>query len=223
MKLLSGNVVNADDYGMSASKNKAILFCSQHGMISSTSISVVNGITLEDVKLIKLNPGLKLGLHINLTEGTSSCETSYRPAISQLADVSEACFEFEMEMEYQLKKFQDLFKLLPDFIDSHQHFCYLSPGAFSAMLKLSMKYQLPMRSALPFVTGSRLDSFVRKVEGTYGIQVPFEPFARARSLKQILDSNHINFRTTDVLLDFKHSLELKTMSGYEIVCHPEFV
>ena len=67
---LSGIIVNADDYGLSLSRNEAVIHAFTQKMCSRGSI-VVNTPYFEDaVKLAKENDLMgKFGLHINLTSG----------------------------------------------------------------------------------------------------------------------------------------------------------
>lgn len=63
-------IINADDFGLSTTVNKAIVHCFEYGYISSASL-LVNMPGFDDaVKAIKeKNLNFKVGLHLNLMEG----------------------------------------------------------------------------------------------------------------------------------------------------------
>jgi len=62
-------IINADDFGLSRSINKGIIRAYREGVLTSASL-LVNMPGFEDaVSLIKENPGLGIGLHINLFRG----------------------------------------------------------------------------------------------------------------------------------------------------------
>ncbi|MEY3173281.1 MAG: hypothetical protein RLZZ436_1195 [Planctomycetota bacterium] len=71
-------IVNADDFGMSAAVNRAIVYCFERGLISSaTMLANMDGF-VEACELVhqqRLRD--RVGVHINLTEG--------RPLLSELA------------------------------------------------------------------------------------------------------------------------------------------
>ncbi len=62
-------IINADDFGLSKSINKGIIRAYKEGVLTSVSL-MVNMPGFEDaVNLIKTNPGLGAGLHINIFRG----------------------------------------------------------------------------------------------------------------------------------------------------------
>jgi predicted glycoside hydrolase/deacetylase ChbG (UPF0249 family) len=230
MKQLFNNIINADDYGISDSKNRAILFAAKNNLINSTSVSVVNGLSIHDAGLISsFSPDFQIGLHVNLTEGLSSLGTPYENAVSLLNKDSSSLSFYRREIEYQIEKFKKIFGIYPRFIDSHQHFCYLAPKAFTVFLRLAEKYSLPVRSPMPFTSGPRLYQFVQQVDESYGIELNFDPVSRADELNDILlKEPSVYFRTKDVLIDLdflkpKTKQIIKTRASLEIVCHPEYI
>lgn len=230
MKQLFNNIINADDYGMTDSKNRAILFAAKNKLINSTSVSVVNGISIHGAKLISsVSPDFQIGLHVNLTEGLSSVGTPYEDAVSLLNKDSSLLNFYKREIEYQLEKFKRIFGIYPHFIDSHQHFCYLAPKAFTIFLRMAKKYSLPIRSPMPFTSSPRLYQFVQQIEESYGIELNFDPISRADELNDILlKEPSVYFRTKDALIDLdffkpKTKQTIKTKANLEIVCHPEYI
>jgi predicted glycoside hydrolase/deacetylase ChbG (UPF0249 family) len=66
----SNIIVNADDFGMTQSINKAIVYCYEHGYINSASLMANMPFFDEAVDLIHKNSFIKhVGIHANLTDG----------------------------------------------------------------------------------------------------------------------------------------------------------
>lgn len=65
-------VINADDFGLSPSVNRAIIQAHQRGVLTSTSLMVTGDAFEEAVALAKANPNLAVGLHLVLTCGKSA-------------------------------------------------------------------------------------------------------------------------------------------------------
>lgn len=63
-------VVNADDGGLAASSDDAILRCARAGLVRSATV-VAGGPTAEDFVRRARGAGLDLGLHLNLTQGAA--------------------------------------------------------------------------------------------------------------------------------------------------------
>ncbi|MCA9063487.1 MAG: ChbG/HpnK family deacetylase [Planctomycetaceae bacterium] len=78
--------INADDFGMSASINRAILRCFEQRLITSATL-MANMQAFEDACRLTLASGLdgKIGVHLNLTEG--------RPLLAETERCRELCDE----------------------------------------------------------------------------------------------------------------------------------
>lgn len=62
-------IVNADDFGLSTSVNRGIIYAHRHGIVTSTTL-MANMPGFEDaVAQAKGNPGLGVGVHLNLCRG----------------------------------------------------------------------------------------------------------------------------------------------------------
>ena len=60
-------IINADDFGISPGVNQAIITAYQKGVLNSTSMMMNVAYTDEAIALYKQNPGLAVGVHLNLT------------------------------------------------------------------------------------------------------------------------------------------------------------
>lgn len=62
-------IVHADDLGLTAAVNAGILAAHRHGPVRSASLMVTTPGLADAVALARANPGLDLGIHLNLTTG----------------------------------------------------------------------------------------------------------------------------------------------------------
>ncbi|RII26634.1 MAG: hydrolase [Geobacter sp.] len=75
-------IVNADDFGLSAGANRAIIRAWQEGILTSASLMVGGRGFDEAVDLAKANPGLQVGLHLTLLQGRAVAEHQGFPALA---------------------------------------------------------------------------------------------------------------------------------------------
>ncbi len=80
-------VVTADDLGYSEGVDRAILHAHREGIVRSTSLLVTFPRAAEAAALARAEPGLEVGLHLDLVEGTP---VSYPAAVRTLRCVPEA-------------------------------------------------------------------------------------------------------------------------------------
>src|SRR4051794_19898944 len=60
-------IVTADDFGLTDGVNRAVVFAHQQGVVTSASLMVNASAFDSAVELARHNPGLDIGLHLNLT------------------------------------------------------------------------------------------------------------------------------------------------------------
>lgn len=148
-------IVNCDDLGYTRGINEAIVIAYQQGILRSTT-ALVNGVYIQEaVTIMKENPGIGVGLHLNLTLGKplTDCpsltnpETGlfYKGRVEMLKHHPDP-EEVKNEWNAQMDKFITLFGKLPDHIDSHHYVHDASPELLEAAKKLAEKYDLPLRN-----------------------------------------------------------------------------
>jgi hopanoid biosynthesis associated protein HpnK len=74
-------IVNADDFGRSASINEAVIRAHREGILTTASLMVNEGGCAEAVALAKENPRLGVGLHLSLLCGRSACPPAEIPGL----------------------------------------------------------------------------------------------------------------------------------------------
>lgn len=147
-------VITADDFGVSPGVNQAVINAYTKGGLTNASLMVTAIYFAEAIKLSRESaPGLKLGLHINLTGGKSVLPIKRIP---HLVDIDgnfkygpvglllQTIFnphilnEIESEIEAQIQKLQ-LHNVQIEHIDGHHHM-QMIPKIFPIVKRLADKH-----------------------------------------------------------------------------------
>jgi len=146
-------IVNADDFGLTAGVNQAIIEAHQDGLISSTSL-LANGEAFADaISVSRRAPGLGVGIHLNLTEGKPVAPAAgvhslingrglfaRKPAglwrAILLGRVSST--EIERELRAQIEKVLAA-GTVPTHLDSHKH-VHALPALGEMSVRLASQY-----------------------------------------------------------------------------------
>jgi chitin disaccharide deacetylase len=164
-------IVNADDLGWTEGVNRGIVEAFHHGIVTSASLLANGAAFAGGVKAARSAPGLGLGVHLNLSDGTPVADAE--SVMSLLNDDGEfaggpqslllkrarrglVLQEVEQEWEAQIQKVRDA-GVQPTHIDGHKH-VHMLPGLFEIALRLAKKYGIgairvaleasPLRAAL---------------------------------------------------------------------------
>src|SRR5436309_6594310 len=140
-------IINADDFGQSASINQSIIEAHEHGIVTSTSL-MTRWPGAEDAALYaRDHPKLSVGLHLDLGEWAYH-EENWLPLYSVVSlDDVEAV---KKEIDAQLATFRRLLGCHPTHIDSHQHL-HLQEPVRSALVEIARQLQIPLRHFTPGV------------------------------------------------------------------------
>ncbi len=155
-------IVNADDFGIAESTNRAIAACHDAGVVTSATLMVNMPAARHAVALARDRPDLGLGLHVNLTLGVPVSDPS---SVSSLIDVDGRFFgrsdferravlgkfrgaEVEAEIRAQMRRCAEL-GVQPSHFDSHQH-VHALPGVMGPFLKAVGASRAPIR--VPWVS-----------------------------------------------------------------------
>jgi chitin disaccharide deacetylase len=147
-------IINADDFGLTAGVNRAIVEAHEHGVVTSATV-MANGKAFEDaVALAQSSPRLGLGCHIGLVDGTPVLEpTAVRSLLDRGGNPSgnphfrEGIFRFgtlallgrlaedeiEAEATAQIRKLQAA-GVTVTHVDSHKH-THLFPRILRPLLR----------------------------------------------------------------------------------------
>ena len=78
---MSRLIVNADDFGLTAGVNRAIIELHRAGVLTSTTLMARAGATDEAIELARSAPSLGVGCHVVLVDGTPTLPPSEIPAL----------------------------------------------------------------------------------------------------------------------------------------------
>jgi len=146
-------IVNADDFGVSAEVNEAIIRAFKEGVLTSTSLMVTGDAFDEAVRLAKENPGLGVGIHLVTVVGKSVLPHSEIPTLVDMKGnfsnnptvaglkyyfSPKARRELRRELAAQFERFAST-GLPLSHIDGHLHL-HVHPVVFRAALELGVRY-----------------------------------------------------------------------------------
>jgi chitin disaccharide deacetylase len=140
-------IVNADDFGQSFGINRGIIRAYEHGIVTSASLMVRWPAAAEAAAFAQSNPGLSLGLHIDLGEWVYRDETWEQ--LYQVVPMDDHAAVAD-KVARQLDQFQRLAGRNPTHLDSHQH-VHRSEPAYSVVSAISQELAIPLRHYTPTV------------------------------------------------------------------------
>jgi predicted glycoside hydrolase/deacetylase ChbG (UPF0249 family) len=129
-------IVNADDFGRSPSINHGVIETHRRGIVTSASLMVRWPASEEAAAYARENPGLSVGLHLDIGEWAYGEE-----GWVQLYGVEG---DPVIEPARQLARFRELVGRDPTHLDSHQHVHREEPLR-SSMLRLAHELRIPLR------------------------------------------------------------------------------
>jgi len=158
-------IVNADDFGLTAGVNRAILELHQAGVLTSTTLMANAGATAQAIELALAHPSLGVGCHVRLVDGepilppgqipslidtrTGRLHAKLGPFLQRLFTGRIRASEIEAEAAAQMQSLQSRGVQLTH-IDTHKH-THMFPPVLRALLRAAKK------------------------AGVYRIRNPFEP------------------------------------------------
>jgi hopanoid biosynthesis associated protein HpnK len=166
-----GLIVTADDFGLHASVNRAVLRAHREGVLSAASLMVGAAAAPEAVAVARACPGLRVGLHLVLADGAAVLpprlipdlvDASGRFGSRMLADGFRFFFlprvrrQLAAEIRAQFEAFAAT-GLVLDHVNAHKHF-HLHPTVLSLILGIGGEFGL-RAVRLPFESG--LEAWLR--------------------------------------------------------------
>lgn len=150
-------IVNADDFGRTASITDGILRAHQQGIVTSCTaminISASEGALREAASTC---PALGIGVHLNITHGLPLLPAKQVPSLVNargkfrhfnrdgLLIASIDPKQLRAEWGAQVEKIVSL-GIRPDHLDSHHHMAYLDLSLFTVFLDVAAAFRLPIR------------------------------------------------------------------------------
>jgi len=223
-------IVNADDYGRTASVSAGIRMAHRQGIVTSTTAMMnLPGIEAELQAAPDECPQLGLGVHLTLTAESPLLPPDQIPSIVNLADGRAfpklAAFiqnadrlntsEAKAEWRAQIEKFVNIAGRAPTHLDSHHHTSYLTPPLFGAMLELAREFGCAIR--LPIAEGAELGEVVSGLPPLDFLR----PMLLAATDVPHPDCFETRFYDEGAMLATLHEIIDSLPGGVtEIMCHP---
>ncbi|HXY00194.1 MAG TPA: ChbG/HpnK family deacetylase [Candidatus Limnocylindrales bacterium] len=148
-------IVNADDLGWTPGVNRGIEEAHRKGLVTSTSL-LANGASFDlALEVVRGNPELGVGVHLNLSDGPPTAkpqgvrgllsadgclETGPEGLLLRIASRTLDFAEVEREWDAQIQKVMES-DIQPTHLDGHKHVQML-PGLFEIALKLARKHRI---------------------------------------------------------------------------------
>jgi predicted glycoside hydrolase/deacetylase ChbG (UPF0249 family) len=131
-------VVNADDLGYREEVNRGIIYAHKNGIVTSASLFVDREGTQDALRLIKENPGLGIGIHLDLDKFFSVDHSTGH--VTEWLSPAPSIEAVKSEIRRQLDRFIS-FGFKADHVDSHHH-AHLIPEVFSSITAIMKEYDL---------------------------------------------------------------------------------
>lgn len=184
-------ILTADDFGLHESINEAVELASRAGNLSAASLMMGAAATADAVRRARELPGLRIGLHLVLTDGTPVLPPERIPSLvndqgrfrsSLFADGTRyflsiaARRQLEAEIRAQFQAFAAT-GLTLDHVNAHNHF-HTHPTVLGIMLRIGREFGL-QAMRLPYEPSARSGAWgwVRGLGG-YAIQGWFQLMKR---------------------------------------------
>ena len=184
-------IVTADDFGLHESINEAVELASRAGTLSAASLMIGAPATADAIRRARELPGLSIGLHLVLTDGTPLLPPERIPALvnahgrfrnSLFSDGTRyflslsARRQLEAEIRAQFEAFAST-GLTLDHVNAHNHF-HTHPTVLGMMLRIGREFGLQaMRLPYEPTPRSERSGWLRGLSG-YAIRGWFQLMKR---------------------------------------------
>jgi predicted glycoside hydrolase/deacetylase ChbG (UPF0249 family) len=235
-------ILNADDFGLTAGVNRAIVELHRAGLLTSTTLMARAAATEEAIELARSTPTLGVGCHVVLVDGDPQLPER---EISSLLETPAGCFqptlgaflrrllagrmrssEIEAEATAQIARLQDDGIVLTH-IDTHKH-THMFPAVLRPVLRASRAagicavrnpfepaWSLRATPGAPWIRRAEV-SLLRQLEPAFRRIVAEEGFTTTDGAIGVLATGTLNAATVDSLLR-------KLPAGtWELVTHPGY-
>ena len=152
-------IINADDFGLTSGVNRGVITCHAAGIVTSTTLMVQGAAAPEAADLAAANPGLGVGLHLNLTAGSPVLPVDRVPSLVNsdglfpgrlqaalwLTTGHARGVHLEKEITAQLERCRAL-GIEPTHVDSHHHI-HAHPRLRTLLVRVCRKLGISRRRA----------------------------------------------------------------------------
>jgi chitin disaccharide deacetylase len=235
-------IINADDFGLTAGVNRAILELHKAGVLTSTTLMAKAAATEEAIELARSTPSLGVGCHVVLVDGepvlpardlptlvdqrTGRFQRTLGPFLQRLLTGRIRNSEIEAEAAAQIARLQSKGVALTH-IDTHKH-SHMFPGVLRPVLRAAggagiravrnpfePAWSLRATPGAPWLRRTEVN-LLRLLEPTFRRIVAAEGFATTDGAIGVLATGTLDAATVASLL--------RSMPGgtWELVSHPGY-
>ena len=236
-------IVNADDFGLTAGVNRAIIEGNHSGIVTSATLMANAKATDAAIGLARTQPSLKTGCHVVLIDGVPLASNlpsltdgspRFRSSLKQFALAATrgqiAADEIQREVEAQIRKLQSCGVTITH-VDSHKH-THMFPCVLRPMLRAAKACGIravrnPFEPLKSWPTGMVLGSpgLWLRLAGVMGFQIFAAEFRRALKEEGMVSTDGTVGIAVTGMLDQKRLLrilEALPEGTWELVCHPGY-
>ena len=236
-------IVNADDFGLTAGVNRAIVEGNRQGIVTSATLMANAQASAAAIELAKSQPGLKTGCHVVLIDGVplaanlpslTNGSTRFRSSLKQFAMAAVrkqiAAEEIEREVAAQVRKIQASGITLTH-VDSHKH-THMFPHVLRPLLRAARACGIravrnpfePMRTWPSGMVLGTLGLWLRSA-GVMAFGMFAAEFHRAIKEQGMVSTDGTVGIAVTGLLDQQKLLRILDAlpeGTWELVCHPGY-
>jgi hopanoid biosynthesis associated protein HpnK len=236
-------IVNADDFGVTAGVNRAIVEGNRQGIVTSATMMANAQASEAAIDLARAQPGLKTGCHVvlidgvplaanlpSLTNGSARFRSSLKEFAMAAVRKKVAAEEIEREVEAQVRKLQSSGITLTH-VDSHKH-THMFPHVLRPLLRAARACGIravrnpfePMRSWPGSMVLGTPGLWLRSA-GVMAFGMFATEFRRAiKEQGMVSTDGTVGIAATGLLDQDKLSriLEALPEGTWELVCHPGY-
>jgi predicted glycoside hydrolase/deacetylase ChbG (UPF0249 family) len=207
-------ITNADDFGFTRDVNAGIVHAHREGVLTATTL-MANGDAFDDaVRLAFEAPGLDIGCHLVLVQGTSLLTGRPLPEtpLQLLRNLAAGQLDIYAELRAQIEKIRDAGISLTH-LDSHKH-THIVPSVFRAVIKLAQDLEIPY-VRLPLDHTTRMAGAACRFADRY-----YRRFAMRANIQ--MTDHFRGFRLTGFLTEATFATALRNLQPgtTEFMCHP---
>lgn len=204
-------IINADDFGYGPGINHGIIDSYRHGILTSTTMMANASGFEHGVRLAKENPGLGIGVHLNLTYGYPLVE-GWKTIVDQETGLFKKrqfyeTLDFKVDQEEVYQEWDaQIQKIInagikPTHLDSHHHTHAYGTNQ-EVVIRLARKYKLPVRNIIL--------ELPEDIPTTERFEMNFDSVG---SMPELYGEPYL----TNLLDDFQN------VESIELMCHPGYL
>lgn len=234
-------IINADDFGLSKGINRGIIKAYQEGILTSASL-IVNMPGFEDaISLIRRNPGLTVGIHLNIIRGEPVLPSFKLPSftigrcflrsplkiLGVIYSGKLSLKELEIECRAQIEKLLQR-GISITHIDSEKHLHLINP-IFAVITKIAREYGISKIRCINEI--SLFDQDTANLSFIFRRQFYNRLFLNMTSAQNRLLVQRYHLKTADYFcgvggmtrLKYERALLNLKNGTTEIMCHPGYI